>query len=138
MFRLVESSEKTLVSDSTSMEEQDSKQLGKLDVGEAYCYYSYMRAPYRVVTPDARTDEHIRLDVSNDEITRRMCYWCDRQTLLKPYAECEWCESYQASCNFRLRAQAEWYASRLLSHNAAMEASEEQSDAGIYGRNKLR
>ena len=59
-----------------------------------------------------------------------MCYWCDRQTLLKPYAECEWCESCQASCDFRLRAQAEYYASRLFSQNTAMEASEEQSNTG--------
>ena len=119
MFRLVESSEKSLVSDSTSMDEQDTKQLGRLDVGEAYCYYSYMRAPYRVVTPDTRADEHIRLDVSNDEITRKMCYWSDRQTLLMPYAECEWCESCHANCDFRLRSQAEYYASRLFSQNAA-------------------
>ena len=54
----------------SSLDEQDTKQLGKLDVGEAYCYYSYMRALYRVVTLDARADERIRLDVSNDEITR--------------------------------------------------------------------
>ena len=70
MFRLVESSKKALVSDSTSMDEQDTKQLGKLDVGEAYCYYSYMRALYRVITLDACAAEHIRLDVSSDETTR--------------------------------------------------------------------
>lgn len=119
VFRLVESSEKALVSDSTSMDEQDTKQLGRLDVGEAYCYYSFMRAPYRLVTPDTRADEHIRLDVSNDEITRKMRYWDGRQTLLKPYVECEWCKSCQASCDFRLRAQADYYASRLFSQNAA-------------------
>ena len=125
VFRLVESIEKALVSDSTSMDEQDTKQLGRLDVGEAYCYYSYMRAPYRVVTPDARADEHIRLDVSNDEITRKMLYWCDRQMLLKPYAECEWCGSCHANCDFKLRAQAEYYASRLFSRNAAKIADQD-------------
>lgn len=117
VFRLVETSEKALVSDSTSMDEQETKQLGRLDVGEAYCYYSYMRAPYRLVTPDARVEEHIRMDVSNDEITQKMLYWDGRQTLLKPYAECEWGESCQASCDFRLRAQADYYASRLFSQN---------------------
>ena len=54
----------------SSLDEQDTKQLGKLDVGEAYCYYSYMRALYRVITLDACADEHIRLDVSSDETTR--------------------------------------------------------------------
>lgn len=125
VFRLVESSEKALIADSTSMDEQDTKQLGRLDVGEAYCYYSYMRAPYRVVTPDARADEHIRLDVSNGEIMRKMRYWCDRQTLLKPYAECEWCESCHVHCDFRLRAQAEYYATRLFSQNAARIADQD-------------
>ena len=130
MLRLVESSEKALASDSISKEKQDTKQFVKLDVGESYCYYSYMRAPYRVVTPYIRVDDHTRLDVSNDEITRKMCYWCDRQTLMKPYTEFEWCEDCHTSCDFRLRVLAEYYASRLFSRNAVMDASEEQSDAG--------
>ena len=89
-----------------------------------------MRAPYRVVMSHIRVDEHNRLDVSNDEITRKMRYWDGRQTLLKPYTEFEWCEGCHTSCDFRLRMQAECYASRLFSQNAAMEASEEQSGAG--------
>lgn len=124
MFRLVESSERALVSDSTSMDDQDAKQLGKLDVGEAYCYYSYMKAPYRVRTPDTRADRHVRLDVSNDEILRRMRYWDDRRMLLRPYAECEWCKSCHESCDFRLRARAEYYASRLFSQNATKIADQ--------------
>lgn len=82
MLRLVESGEKALVSDRISKEKQDTKQLGKLEVGESYCYYSYMRAPYRVVTPHMRVDEHTRLDASNERITQKMHYWSDRQMLL--------------------------------------------------------
>lgn len=119
IFRLIEGSEKTLVADSTNMDDKDKRQLGNLDIGEAYCYYSLLKAPYRVETPDVRLDEGIRLGISNDEIAEKTNYWNERQQFLRPYVECEWCKSCNERCDFKLRAEAEYYAERLFSQNAA-------------------
>ncbi len=119
MFRLVESGEKVLMADSTNMDDQGERQLGNLDIGETYCYFSLLKTPYRLETPDVRLDENIRVGISNDEIAEKTNYWNERQRLLRPYAECEWCKSCKGRCDFRLRAQAEYFAARLFSQNAA-------------------
>lgn len=112
-FRLVHQAEKEVIRDSTNMDEIQAQKLSKLKVGQAYVYYSKLDVPQLILTEDVRENDKIRLYVENAEIQRRMTYWDDKKSLLKPYAECEFCRYCKEKCDFYIRANAEYYASRL-------------------------
>jgi hypothetical protein len=116
-FRLVQSSEKELIADSTSMDKNASQQISRLKPGEAYVYFSRLENPQLVITHDIREKEGIRLNVPNEEIAGRMTYWEKRKSSLKPFAECNFCDACKNGCDFALRAQADYYANRFLLAN---------------------
>jgi hypothetical protein len=113
-FRLVQSSEKELIADSTNMDNSTSQQISRLKPGEAYVYFSRLENPQLVMTEDIREKEKIRLNVPNEEIANRMTYWENRKPRLKPFAECSYCEVCKDGCDFSLRAKADYYANRYL------------------------
>lgn len=117
-FRLVQSSEKQMIADSTGMDENAELALSKLKVGEAFVYYSALETPQRVITKNIRHEKGIRLSVSNDEIKQRMHYWDTRKKMLRPYRECSGCSSCRENCDFKLRAQAEYYSEKLYDRNS--------------------
>jgi hypothetical protein len=43
-----------------------------------------------------------------------MTYWKTRKGSLKPFAECSYCEACKNGCDFSLRAEADFYANRML------------------------
>lgn len=114
-FRLVQSRDKELIADTTNMEDVTSQQLSKLKVGEAYIYYSKLDSALLVQTPDIREEAGIRLSVSNDEIAQKMTYWQIRRHLLRPYQECALCDTCQSGCDFKVRADADFYAKQFVS-----------------------
>jgi hypothetical protein len=116
-FRLVQSSEKELIADSTGMDNNASQRISKLKPGEAYVYFSRLENPQLVITQDIREKEHIRLNVPNKEIAQRMNYWESRKTKLKPFAECNFCEACKNGCDFSLRSKADYYANRYVLTN---------------------
>jgi len=113
-FRLVQSSEKELIADSTNMDNNASQQISRLKPGEAYVYFSRLENPQLVMTEDIREKEKIRLNVPNEEIAKRMTYWENRKPRLKPFAECGFCEVCKDGCDFSLRAKADYYANRYI------------------------
>jgi hypothetical protein len=126
-FRLVQSAEKDLIADSTNMDEVASRQLSRLKPGEAYVYFSRLENPQLVTTGDIREKEHIRLDVPNGEIAARMTYWETRKQELKPFAECEYGTACQNGCDFAIRAEADYYANRLVAAHLA-----KIKDVGVF------
>lgn len=118
-FRLVQSSEKELIADSTNMGENTMQQLSRLKPGEAYVYYSQLEMPQLVMTSDIRQEKGIRLVVPNNEIASRMHYWVTRKKLLRPYAACALCNTCRDDCDFTLRSQADYYAARLYEKNVS-------------------
>ncbi len=117
-FRLVQSSEKALIADSTNMDEASVRRLAQMKTGEAYVYYNKLEAPQLVRTTDIREDMNIRLVVPNAEIAARTDYWKTRRRLLRPYAECRLCSMCREDCDFLLRAQAVYYTDKLYDKNA--------------------
>jgi len=113
-FRLVQSSEKELIADSTNMDNSASQRISRLKPGEAYVYFSRLENPQLVMTEDIREKERIRLNVPNEEIAKRMTYWESRKPRLKPFAECGFCEACKNGCDFSLRAKADYYANRYI------------------------
>ena len=116
-FRLVQSSEKELIADSTNMDRNARQRLSRLKPGEAYVYFSRLENPQLVMTEDIREKEKIRLNVPNEEIAGKMTYWKNRKAKLKPFAECNYCEVCKSGCDFSLRAKADYYANRFMSAN---------------------
>lgn len=129
-FRLVQSLEKSVISDTTNMSEDEEKKLSRLHTGEAYVYYSSMEAARQIKTEDIRHKENIRLVVPNDEIKDRMTYWNTRSVLLRPYKECDYCKECNNDCDFRTRSQAEYYALRLYQKN--LSKLKEKKDIILY------
>jgi hypothetical protein len=113
-FRLVQSSEKELIADSTNMDKNASQRISRLKPGEAYVYFSRLENPQLVLTQDIREKENIRLNVPNEEIAERMTYWENRKSRLKPFAECNYCDACKGGCDFSLRAKADYYANRYV------------------------
>ena len=111
-FRLVQTDEKALIADSTNMDDDEKENLSRLGPGEAYVFYSLLDTPQYVMTEDVREKKGIRLSVSDEEVGRRNTYWLSHQDLLKPYRECSICNCCSAGCDFKLRADAEYIASK--------------------------
>ena len=116
-FRLVQGEEKAALADSTGMEETQKQHLGRLDVGEAFVYYSRLDTPQLIKTTDSRTAKGIRLVVPDREIAQRMTYWAKHEALLKPYRECNLCTQCSGGCDLALRNRADYYAARVLQEN---------------------
>ncbi len=131
-FRLVQSSEKELIADSTNMPESDSNNLSKLHVGEAYVHYNLLEYPKLVMTEDIRKKENIRLSVSNQEIIDKMTYWSEHKELLKPFHECIFCNACKEGCDFKLRANAEYIAQRAFGIFRSVIKSAEDMGECIY------
>jgi len=116
-FRLVQSSEKDLIADSTNMDKNAGQMISRLKPGEAYVYFSRLENPQLVMTEDIREKEGIRLNVPNEEIAERMTYWRDKKARLIPFTECNYCKTCVDGCDFMMRSKADYYANRmLLSH----------------------
>lgn len=114
-FRLVQSAEKSLISDSTNMDSAAADNLSRLKPGEAYYYFSQLESPQRIVTEDIRDKKGIRLSVSNAEIAQRSTYWKTRQMQLIPFNECTYCKACEGlPCDFVLRSDADHLAEKVL------------------------
>lgn len=112
-FRLVQKDEKKLIAESTNMGDEEQDNLTRLRSGEAYVFYSLLDVPQYIKTEDIREKEGIRLSVSDEEVGNKNTYWKEHWDLLKPYRECKYCESCKEGCNFKLRADAEYLASKI-------------------------
>lgn len=112
-FRLVQAAEKSMIIDSTSMDEENARELSRLKVGEAFVYYSGLEEPQLVVTEKIRGDTKLRMNVGNDEIARRNTYWPERRLMLRPFAECALFDTCSEGCDFVIRAKAEYLANKL-------------------------
>lgn len=136
-FRLVQSSEKELIADSTNMPEIDKNNLSKLHVGEAYVHYNLLEYPKLVMTEDIRKKENIRLSVTNQEVIDKMKYWSEHKELLKPFHECTFCDACKGGCDFKLRADAEYIAQKAFGiFRAAIKSSEDMVEC-VYRLGEL-
>ncbi|MDD2979002.1 MAG: ATP-binding protein [Hespellia sp.] len=109
-FRLVQTTEKNIIADSTNMDEDALEKLSRLKPGEAFVYYSRLDAPQIVYTEDIREKEGIRLSVSDEEVAEHDVYWHQHKMLLKPYSECRYCMTDSKTCEFDMRADCEYLA----------------------------
>lgn len=113
VFRLTEKREKEIIAESADFDESMQAQISHLDRGQAFVYYNRLYKPQLVQTPDIRKDMNIRIKVSDEEVRSKCTAWIGKERLLRPYSQCRYCLSGELGCAYKIRADAEFYASSL-------------------------
>lgn len=117
VFRLVESVDKQIISDSTNMSEVQAQRMSKLKPGEAFLFFNKLDEPEEVVTPDYRLENNISISLSDDGIKQLTTYWNDKADKLKPYPQCNFCQGCSGGCDYYRRVLAREIARRIFVRN---------------------
>lgn len=113
-FRLSSKHERDLIADCGGMTEADVEELTNLDKGEAIVYYSGLNKAQKVITPDIREENDIRINVTDDEVAEHSTYWEGHKELTKPSGLCRYCKF--ESCDSAVREDAHYYGNRIWNH----------------------
>ena len=84
VFRLVEEEDKTIISDSISMSEQQKSRLSRLRPGELFFYYNKLEEPEELSVEDYREKNSILITISDNELSLKSTYWSTKKQILKP------------------------------------------------------
>lgn len=114
IFKLVEKDNKDIIKNATNMTDADYERLGRLGVGEAMLHYGRVYEPLHIKTYNVQEKATIRPVISDDEIAALSHYWDDKQQLLIPHRECVYNCECKDKCDFKIRADADFIASRLV------------------------
>lgn len=113
-FRLVESEDKRILSESINMTDVQTSRLARLRPGEAFFFFNKLDEPEEIITDNYRIDNKIEITLSDDEIARRTTYWKQHANMLKPYPECKYCRHCVATCLHERRMLAKQIARRIF------------------------
>lgn len=116
-FRLVESQDKQILADSTSMNDTQISRLAKLKPGEAFLFFNKLEEPEEIITPDYRLVNNISISLSDTGIKQLTTYWNDKQINLRPYPECALTPYCQNCCSYEQRLLAKEIARRIFNKN---------------------
>lgn len=113
-FRLVESKDKEILANATSMNDAQMARLAKLKPGEAFLFFNRLDEPEEIITPDYRFNNQISISLSDDGIKELSSYWNNKQDKLRPYPECAFSPYCKECCDFERRLLAREIARRLF------------------------
>lgn len=116
-FRLVESADKQMISDSANMSTAQVERLSRLKPGEAFLFFSKLEDPEEVRTDDYRKLNNIDITVSDEAVKSAATYWADRQQMLKPYPQCDLVSYCAKGCNPAMRALSREIAKRIYAEH---------------------
>ena len=114
IFKLVEKENKDAISTATNMTEADYDLLGRLGVGEALLHYGRVYSPLHIKTYNVLDKATIRPVIADQEIASLSTYWESHKELLIPHIECKYNAFCSTDCDFKIRANADYLASRLI------------------------
>jgi hypothetical protein len=114
IFKLVEKENKDAISTATNMNDADYDLLGRLGVGEALLHYGRVYSPLHIKTYNVHDKATIRPVIPDQEIAALSTYWDTHKELLIPHIECKYSCYCKDSCDFKLRANADFLAARLV------------------------
>lgn len=117
VFRLVESADKQIISNSTNMSEAQSQRMSKLKPGEAFFFFNKLDESEEVITPDYRLENNISISLSDAGIKELTTYWNDKSDKLRPYPQCAYCQSCSNGCDYYRRVLAREVARRIFVRN---------------------
>lgn len=113
MFKLVEKENKDAVATATNMTDADYDILGRLGVGEAMLHYGRVYTPLHIKTYNVLDRANIRPVISDPEIAALSTYWQGHTDLLIPHIECSYNCECKNDCDFKVRNNADFLATRL-------------------------
>ena len=116
IFKLVEKENKDAISTATNMEEADYELLGRLGVGEALLHYGRVYSPLHIKTYNVQDKATLRPVIGDKEIASLSTYWDTHKALLIPHIECSHNCFCKEDCDFKVRANADFLASRLINN----------------------
>ncbi len=114
VFRLVESTDKQIIADSTNMDETQMNRLSRLKPGEAFMFFNRLEEPEEIIVPDYRMENNISITLSDENIRQLSTYWKNRREMLKPYPECNYISACKAGCDYNRRILAREIARRIF------------------------
>jgi len=114
IFKLVEADNKKIISEATNLSDADYDLLGRLGVGEALLHYGRVHNPLHIKTYNVHDRANIRDVIPDAEIASLVTYWDDHQELLIPHRECVHNCMCKLDCDFKVRSNADFVASRLI------------------------
>jgi len=131
-FRLVETSDKQILADSSNMSEVQTERLAKLKPGEAFLFFGKLDESEEIKTEDYRLENNINITLSDDGIKSLSTYWDKRQDKLRPYPECAYCQSCQNGCDYSNRVLAREIARRIFSKNFKRDSADSLTVKGVF------
>lgn len=124
VFRLVESTDKEIISDSINMDEAQVKRLSRLKPGEAFVFFNRLDEPEEVITPDYRLEHKIDITLSDSSIKELSKYWNDKKQMLRPFPECKYIKCCSEECDYERRILAKEIARRIYAKNFRADSTE--------------
>ena len=116
-FRLVETTDKEILANSSNMNEIQEQRLAKLKPGEAFLFFSKLDEPEEIKIEDYRLANKISITLSDDEIKSLSTYWNNRKDKLRPYPECVYCRYCTDGCDYNKRILGREIARRIYKKN---------------------
>lgn len=117
VFRLVESTDKQIISDSMNMNSSQISRLSRLKPGEAFLFFNRLEEPEEVITPDYRLDNNISITLSDEGIKELSTYWNNKSEFLRPYPQCDQVSCCKHTCDYYRRVLAREIARRIFVRN---------------------
>ena len=136
-FRLVGSEAREIIADSTDMDEYKKQYLSHLDSGEAFVYYRGLKNSQLIVTPDIRKQLGVENTTTDSVVANANGYWLEKKHLLIPHAECKYSELCRGACDFKVRADADYYANYIFNTFGAKISDKEKLIKYIYVLHEL-
>ena len=131
-FRLVEATDKEMLSDSTNMNESQVKRLTKLKPGEAFLFFGKLDEPEEVKIDDYRLAKNINITLSDESIGSLSTYWNNRKEKQRPYPECAYCNYCVAGCEYSKRVLGREIARRIFVKNFPPESADSQAVKDVF------
>ena len=125
-FRLVESTDKQIISDSSNMTDIQEQRLAKLKPGEAFLFFGKLDEPEEIRTEDYRLVNNINISLSDEGIKSLTTYWNDRKDKLRPYHECGFCKYCATGCDYNKRILGREIARRIFVKNFKSDSADSQ------------
>lgn len=132
-FRLVEAEDKSILADSTGMDDFQKKKLARLKPGEAFLFFNRLEEPEEIKTEDYREKNNIDITITDDEVKEKSNYWIDKEEKLMPYPECHYVGYCTKSCEYNRRILARDIARRIYVKNFKSSSKEFDDLKNVFG-----
>lgn len=133
-FRLVEAEDKTMLSDSIGLNENQKNRLSRLKPGEAFLYFNKLDEAEELITPNYRLDNNISISLSDQGLKNQLSYWDKHKKILRPYPECEASQYCSKDCDLNTRMIGKQVSRRILMKHFQQETNDKSQLKDVYSK----